>query len=121
MCVHTDDEVDKMIDLLLNTKLSLTEIANVCNCNRGYIKRLNKGIFRKKDYLSYPLRQKELLLTERQVQEIITLILEGKMTQKEIAKLYGVARSTITNINNGSNFYIREGYDYPLRSKKVVR
>lgn len=43
-------------------------------------------------------------LTESEVREIKLLLKDGKMTQNEIAEIYGVKRVTITNIKTGKSW-----------------
>jgi len=45
---------------------------------------------------------------------IIDDLLNTTLTQKEIAKKYGCARTTVTAINNGQNFP-QNNLIYPLR------
>lgn len=119
--IYTDDEINEVIELLMNTELTFKEISNITNIPDGYINHINTGNSRKRDDLVYPLRNKAPFLSEEIILEIIELLLGRDYTQKEIAKMYNVARSTITNINNGNYQYKREGYTYPLRNKRVVK
>jgi group I intron endonuclease len=58
-------------------------------------------------------------LTELQLQQIVTLLQENKMSQKDIAKLFGVSDSTINDINMGKTYY-NPNLFYPIRELHYV-
>lgn len=110
-CIYSDEIRDKTIELLLNTNYTYTKISKIVNSTTDFVRRVNSGM-RRVDGLDYPLRK------EAHFDKIAKLIIydlqNTKITQKEIAKKYGVARSMVTMINIGDNRY-DEKYDYPLR------
>lgn len=57
-------------------------------------------------------------LTEEQVREIWKLIQEGKLSQTEIAKMYGVGQEAISHISTGSRWNQVTGL--PKRTKESV-
>jgi group I intron endonuclease len=115
---HTQADVDKVVDLLLNTKMIYKDIARVTNYDVSTIKRINSGKLWYDDKYNYPLRKEHSKnFVEERAKNIINDLLNTKMTQKEIAAKYGVARSTVTAINSGQNNHDPE-LNYPLRGKK---
>lgn len=58
-------------------------------------------------------------LTQVEVDNIIQLILENKLTLREIAKKYNVSPATVCNINKGKNWH-KEELNYPLRKNAGV-
>lgn len=107
---HTQEDVDEIISLLKTTQLSYTEIAEISNYNRSSIERIDKGIMWNNPNLEYPIRKKVSI-----VEDITNDLLNTNISQKDLAKRYGIARTTVTAINNGQNYY-REYLSYPLRS-----
>lgn len=112
---HTQQEIDHVFDLILNTSKQLKEIAQETGYDYSTIKRIQAGTIWHKENLKYPLRKE----TGRKYQEeraemIIEDLLNTKLTQKQIAEKYGCARSTVTAINIGQNNR-KENLIYPLR------
>lgn len=60
------------------------------------------------------------VLNEQLVDEIYDLLLNSSMLQTEIAQIYGVANSTISQINHGKQ-WIKKGYNYPLRNNNAIK
>ena len=115
MCEHTQEDIDKIVFLLKNTKTSVKDIAKLMNYNISSINRINTGELWKDDSLEYPIRklQSKQGLIER-ANQIKNDLINTTLTQKEIAKKYGVGRTTVTAINNGQN-YKDNNLSYPLR------
>ena len=59
--------------------------------------------------MKYPIREKDCIY-----KEIKKLLKTTDFSQKEIANLLGVARSTVTMINIGKNHF-DENENYPIR------
>ena len=53
-------------------------------------------------------------LTKEKLEQIWDDLLNSKISQKEMAKKYGVSNDTICSINNGRSWR-RDDFDYPLR------
>ena len=109
-CTHSNETVDRIIYDLKYTNLSFLEIAK----KYGYkdatnIGRINNGKIRRRDNIEYPIRDKD-----NTYEEIKVLLKTTNFTQREIAKLLGVARSTVTMINIGRNHF-DENENYPIR------
>lgn len=101
--------------MLRDTTLTYSEIGRLTNYDDTSIKRINDGIIWHEENENYPIRKKSLKeIQEERSEKIFQDLLNTKLSQKEIAKKYNVARTTVTAINRGQNFK-KEGYDYPLR------
>lgn len=112
---HTLEDIEKIISLLKNTKLSFLEISKTFNYSRSAIERINQGIIWNNEDLTYPIRSENTINFKiERANNIKYDLLNTNLTQKEIGKKYNVGRTTITAINRGQNFYDKE-LDYPLR------
>lgn len=113
--MHNLQDIEKIIYLLKNTKLSVLEIAKTFNYSRSAIERINNGIIWHNDDLEYPIRKEinKNFKIER-ANLIKNDLLNSNLTQKEIGEKYNVGRTTVTAINQGQNFF-DESLDYPLR------
>ena len=112
---HTQQEVDKVIELIQTTKISFKDIGQLTNYDSSTIERINKGLLWYDDNLEYPLRiDHSRLFTHQRALKIISDLKNTSLTQKQIAEKYNVARTTITAINNGQNNKQKD-LDYPIR------
>lgn len=113
--IYDDEVIDGVITDLLHTNLSYTEIANKYNIHYNSVRQINDGTRRPRENISYPIRKvntyKEL---EDKALLIIDDLLNTNLTQKEIAKKHGVARSCVTMINIGKN-HRQPHLQYPIR------
>lgn len=118
LATHSQKEVDIVINLIKNTKLSFRQIAKQSNYDISSIERINKGELWFNQNLNYPLRKEntQAFLKER-AKNIIYDLQNTTLTQKEIAKKYSVSRTTVTAINNGQN-HKDNLISYPIRSNK---
>ncbi|MBR2247054.1 MAG: hypothetical protein IJ880_08530 [Bacilli bacterium] len=113
--VHSWQDIEKIIYLLKNTKLSFLDIAKTFNYSRSAIERINKGIIWNNENLTYPIRCEDTKdFKKERANKIKYDLINTNLTQIEIGKKYGVGRTTITAINQGQNFFDEE-LDYPLR------
>lgn len=112
---HTEQQVNEIKNLLINSKIEYQKIAEKYNYNISSIKRINSGKLWRDENLTYPLRkERSRKYQEERAKNIIQELLTTKLTQKEIAKKYGCARTTVTAINQGVNF-AQPNLIYPLR------
>ncbi len=112
---HTQEDVDKVIDLLINTTIQMKDIAVLTNYDYSTIKRINSGKLWHNEKLAYPLRKE----TSREYQKeralnIIHDLMYTDLSQYKIAEKYGCARTTVTAINSGKNNR-QENISYPIR------
>ena len=114
-CTHSLDEIELVKKLLINTKLTTKEIADIANYNTSSVNRINSGELHYDNSLTYPLRKNQTKINKQErAKNIINDLLNTNLTQKQIAEKYGVGRTTITAINNGQNFH-DINLSYPLR------
>lgn len=121
MATHSQKEIDIIINLIKNTKLSFSQIAKQSNYGISSIERINKGELWFNENFNYPLRKENTqnFLKER-AEKIIEDLQNSSLTQKEIAKKYEVGRTTITAINNGQNYY-HPNIKYPIRIEGIKK
>jgi len=119
-CIHSDKIVNLVISYLLDTNLSVKEIAKITGYTNTAIRRINNGELRKKDNLIYPLRKEiSFISLNERAKLIIEELKNSNLTQKEIAEKYNVKRTTVTAINNGQN-HKQENIDYPIRKEAIT-
>lgn len=117
LATHSQREVDIIINLIKNTKLSFRQIAKQSNYDISSIGRINRGELWYNENLNYPLRKENTqAFLQQRAKNIIYDLQNTNLTQKEIAKKYSVGRTTVTAINNGQNYYDKT-LSYPIRSK----
>lgn len=104
-----DEDYDELIDLLVNSNLSLSQIAQQLNLGYSTVKKINAGTLRKGLYPSYPIRK--INRADRIKQKLLTT----NMSVKEIAKEIGCSEETVRRINKGE-VYFENKYTYPLRN-----
>lgn len=64
---------------------------------------------------TYPLRKGKIVsLSDEQLKEIIKLLKDKSIPQKDIAKKFNVSKSVISGINKGNTYY-QENISYPIR------
>lgn len=115
---HTQQEVNKVINMILNTNKTLKQIAEETGYDYSTISRIQLGILWHDDNLSYPLRpQNGSQFKKDRAEMIIEDLLYTNLSQKEIAEKYNCARSTVTAINLGKNNHHTQ-LIYPLRQQK---
>ena len=95
----TDNEVIRILQLLEKGH-GLLEIANIMNTTLAIVNSIKRNNnYKHIDRTGFNIPA--LRLTDEQVIEILELLNEGHMTQKDIAARYGVHRATIEKLNNG--------------------
>ena len=111
-----DDVIFNIIDDLINSTLTYEEIANKNNVSYNTVIQVNNGTRRRcKKNIDYPIRKVTTLQEKEMVANaIIDDLINTNLTQKEIAKKHGVARSCVTMINTGKN-HRQPNINYPIR------
>ena len=99
---------------LLGKELSRIEIINKYDVTSDIVRHINDGDAWHDNSLQYPLRESAASLKQDKIEAIKNALINSKKTQKEIAEEFGMARTAITAINNGQNWY-DPNLDYPLR------
>lgn len=105
---------EKIQQELLNYNLQLNHIIKINKVTRDIVRHINDGRTWRNDNFNYPLRPTETGLNEIRAKEVIKLLSETKLSQKEIGQKVGWSRSAITMINIGKNHH-QEDINYPIR------
>lgn len=132
--IYSDEVVDKIIDLLANSNLTMTHISEITGVSLTHIHNINYGTRRQIQGMSYPIRPKEVnrenkkhygnssakrKLTNKDVYEIYDLLKYTNFTFSEIGNMYGVGQTQITALNKG---IVRKQakVEYPIRKTKFM-
>ena len=130
-----EKQLNQIYDLLTNHKeISMKQIAQEYNVAPTTIRSINTGKTYYQENLTYPIRTKEesnknLLtgikstsakLNEKQIAQIIELIINSDKTFKAISDIFQVNITTISLINRGKRYY-NPLLVYPLRSKQKIK
>lgn len=114
----SQEDVDNIIKLLIEDRLTIQEIASLYNVYDSTIRNINNGKTYKNPNLSYPLREFQTgkrKLTQKQVTEIIIEIKNNpKESLASIGRRLKVSRKTISSINCGTT-YKQKDEKYPIR------
>lgn len=111
-----EDSIVKIKELLKTTDSALQDIANQFNTYRECISRINTGRYFFSSNEVYPLRvTRDWKQVPQEVkEEIAGLLMNTKITYKEIAQKYSVSEHLINLINTGKS-NLEGNYNYPLR------
>lgn len=127
----SQEDLDTIVKLLLETDIPMYKIAEEYNCNRITIERLNSGETYFNNNLKYPIRQEKYIpksgcengnssLNQEQLNNLIEDLINTVISMKELATKYGIASNTLSQINNGKS-YKNKNLNYPLRKKNSDR
>ena len=108
-----ETELSDIKELLSNTNMTQTEIANRFNVTQEIISSINCGNTYFHKNWEYPLRNYEDI-SENNFQEIKDLLQNTTLSFEKIASKVGVGKSTINSINKGKILY-HKNEEYPLR------
>lgn len=119
--LFTKDIIENIYKDLSDNKLSLKAISEKYNCAQTTISAINTGKSYKQDNVEYPIRKvrkaKSLKsYSDDDIDIIIGLLQEGKMTMTDIGKLFNCSRDYIGDINQGKK-YFKAHLSYPLRKR----
>ena len=114
MCkIYKDkDEVSYIKELLINSSISMKELAKQLGISYSTIKKINSGSLWKDDKTDYPLRI--ISAGKQRAIEIQNMLLSGASIEEIIAKT-NVSAITVRRINSGES-YKDNSLHYPLRS-----
>lgn len=112
MSKYTQRQADECVLLLRDKTMSFNDISLLLGTHIDFVKRVNMGKHWKNNEVEYPIRKESFY--DEVTEKIIYDLKNTKITQKEIAKKYGVARSMVTMINIGTNRKV-DGQTYPIR------
>ena len=112
---HTQKEIDRLKDDLKNTDKSFEDLAIEYKYkNKCTVQRINSGESWRDDDIEYPIRK---ISNEELVDNIMYMLKNTSLTQKEISKQLNVKRSTVTMTNIGDHNR-RDNEIYPIREDK---
>jgi Trp operon repressor len=115
--IKDQETLDSIVDTILNTDLSLAEIARIYNVGHSTILEINNGTAYYNDNLKYPL--KECRLSDEKFKQLIySLKYEHDKTLQDLSKEYKLDISCINDINQGKS-YKKDWLKYPLREGKT--
>lgn len=99
---------------LLNYKIPRKQICKKYNVSQDTLRHINDGSSWKRKEYSYPLRPREFELNKRRADKVKELLMNTRISQRDIGKKVGWNRSAVTMINIGKNHYDPK-LNYPLR------
>lgn len=108
----SNEEIQEVYNLIKNENIKLIDIANKYHVSLSLICTINSGQKYHNDNLIYPLRKQNIKISEKIVDEIISLLEENK-SNTEIAKFYGINRDVVYKINKGLTH--KRDINYPIR------
>lgn len=112
-----DKEKIKQILYSLKYELdkSLKDISKEYNVEYSIIEEINQGNLHNIPNINYPIREGKVCNpVYKYIDEIIFLLKNTNMQQKDIAKKFNVSVNIISGINKGRN-YRKDNIDYPIR------
>jgi len=122
----TEEQLLELMNMLKNElTMSMRDIAKEFDIPHQSVSCINRGIYYTaivKKHYDVPIRKdgdfinlSNSKLTEEQVLEIIELLENTKMYQKDIASLFNISRSNVGAINRGKSWPHLYDKDYPIR------
>lgn len=127
----SEEDVQNIYELLSTTKKTFEEIADLYDCNRQTINRIDKGYTYTKKKYNYPIRKDKYTpgtgsnnpnssLTEQQVIALQNDLINTNIPYTELQIKYNIGKTTLSNFNNGKK-YFNSNLNYPLRKKNISR
>ena len=113
----TKEIANNIIADLKDESISLDKIAEKYSIQKYVVLSINKGASHRRDNLKYPIRN--IFLSQDKIHEIISLLSDSSYTEKDIADILNVKRSTVYRINTGAS-YKQENIEYPIRKNRVA-
>ena len=109
----SDDEYDLLIQLLLESELSFSEISNYLGIGVSTVKKINYGKLRPGLYHEYPIRK--ISPQDKKCLIVKDLLMNTNYSFKIISEMAGVSGETVRRINIGETH--KENIQYPLRKR----
>jgi len=110
--IKSESILNDIYDKLLNSDLSLKEIAELYKIHYGIIGEINKGHNYIKEGYTYPLRK--MTLSKDDVNRLTFDLKYSNYTYEELAKMYGITFGQVKCINYGKSWH-RDYIKYPIR------
>ena len=114
----SQEDVDNIVKLLIENKMTIQEIASLYNVYDSTIRNINNGKTYKNPNLSYPLREFQTGKRKLTQEQVVNIIIEIKNNPKEslasIGRRLNIPNKTISSINCGTT-YKQKNEKYPIR------
>ena len=110
----TNEQVENIKKDLLNWRIPRRQIVKKYKTTSNTIRHINEGSSWYDEALTYPLRPKESEIDNWRANEVINMLKNTNLTQKEIGQKVGWNRSAVTMINIGKNHH-KDDIEYPIR------
>ena len=110
----SNETAQKIKQDLLNWRIPRKQIMYKYHVTNDIIRHINDGTSWHEDSLVYPLRPTEVKINEWRADQVINMLQNTNLTQKEIGQKVGWNRSAVTMINIGKN-HRRDNIEYPIR------
>lgn len=109
----SDDDYSLLIQLLLESELSFSEISNYLGIGVSTVKKINYGKLRPGLYNEYPIRK--ISPQDKKCLIVKDLLRNTDYSFKTISEIAGVSDETVRRINIGETH--KENIQYPLRKR----
>lgn len=111
-------ETIEMVKKMLLEKIDFSTIQKETKISLSHISEINTGKRHHDNSLNYPLNSQTCgkKLSEEDIEKIILLLKNTKLSQKEIGKQFDVVQAVISKINSGKS-YKKDNIDYPIRKR----
>lgn len=110
----SEETAKKVQAQALDWNIPRKQIIKSNHITENIFRHINEGSSWHRDDLTYPLRPREKEIDEWRANKVIDMLKHTTLSQKEIAKQVGWARSAVTMINIGKNHH-RDDEIYPIR------
>lgn len=114
----SEEDRDRIIDMIKNTNLPFTKIAEETGYNVYTISDINNGFTLKKDDVEYPIRKRRCSehFTDDDVYTVIDLLKNTDYSFEKIAELADVNFYFVADINKGKRSFLKDGETtFPIR------
>lgn len=116
--IKFEKEVIETVKKMLLEKNDFNTIQKETKVSLPHISEINTGKRHYDNSLKYPLNPQTCgkKISEKEIEEIILLLKNTKLSQKEIGERFNVVQTVISRINLGKS-YKKDDIDYPIRKR----
>lgn len=116
--IKFEKEIIEKVKTMLINKIDFNTIHKETNISLSHISEINTGKRHHDDALCYPLNNQTCgrKISQEDLEEIINLLRNTKISQQQISKQFNVAQTVISKINIGKS-YKRDNINYPIRKR----
>ena len=115
-----DGKVAEAIDMIENTSMDFSDIANHFGVHKSLISKINLGNRYHDKLRVYPLRKIKDRLESQELILIIDLLKKDELTIKQISSMLDTSQQAISNINTGRTYY-NKNLIYPIKASSKGR